>query len=68
MRTFTYIIEKCNDTGYYIGSVPNLPGAHSQAATLDELNKNMREVIELVLDENNELESEYIGTQNIQVG
>ncbi len=39
MRTFTAIIEKCKETGLYVGFVPGFPGAHSQGKSLDELNK-----------------------------
>jgi len=46
MKMFTAVIEKCSDTGLYIGSVPGFPGAHSQAETLDELNKNDYQLIE----------------------
>ena len=45
MRNFTAIIEKCSDTGLYVGFVPGFPGAHSQGETLDELNENLKEVI-----------------------
>jgi predicted RNase H-like HicB family nuclease len=50
MKTYPYIVEKCSDTGFYVGYVPGFPGAHSQAETLDELQQNMQEVIELLLD------------------
>ncbi|MDD5309955.1 MAG: type II toxin-antitoxin system HicB family antitoxin [Deltaproteobacteria bacterium] len=50
-RTFTAYVEHDTDSGLYVGSVPGLPGAHSQGATLDELQKNLHEVIELVLEE-----------------
>jgi hypothetical protein len=44
------------------------PGAHSQAATLDELNENLKEVVEMLLEEGEpELEGEFVGTQNIVV-
>lgn len=36
MRTFTAIVEKCPDTGLYVGYVPGFPGAHTQADTLGE--------------------------------
>ena len=52
MRTFTAIVEKCPATRLYVGYVPGFPGAHSQGATLDELNDNLREVIEMLLDDN----------------
>jgi predicted RNase H-like HicB family nuclease len=68
MKTFTFIIEKCKDTSLFVGSVPNMPGAHSQAKTLEELQIHMKEVLELILEEKIEPESEFIGTQVIQVG
>jgi predicted RNase H-like HicB family nuclease len=51
MRTFTAVVEKCSDTGLYVGYVPGFPGAHSQADTLEELNKNLKEVIEMLLED-----------------
>lgn len=51
MRTFTAVVEKCSDTGLYVGFIPGFPGAHSQAATLDELNANLKEVLELLLED-----------------
>ncbi|MEQ9098668.1 MAG: type II toxin-antitoxin system HicB family antitoxin [Imperialibacter sp.] len=48
---FTAQIEKDKETGLYVGIVPNLPGAHTQAATLDELQTNLKEVVELCLEE-----------------
>lgn len=50
-KTFTAYVERDEETGLYVGTVPGLPGAHSQGATLDELQKNLAEVIELVLEE-----------------
>lgn len=68
MRTYTAIVEKCPDTGLYVGFIPGFPGAHSQAETLDELNKNLREVIEMLLQEGEpKLEAEFIGTQTVVV-
>jgi predicted RNase H-like HicB family nuclease len=69
MRTFTAVIEKCPDTGLYVGFVPGFPGAHSQGATLEELNGNLREVIEMLLEDGEpELEAQFVGTQNVVVG
>ena len=48
---FTAIVEKCPDTGLVVGYAPNFPGARSQAETLDELYANMREVIEMLLED-----------------
>lgn len=45
MKTYTHIVEKCPDTGHFVGYVPGFPGAHSQGETLEELRENMREVI-----------------------
>lgn len=61
-------VELCPDTGLYVGYVPGFPGAHSQAQTLDELNSNLREVIEMLLEEGEpELEAEFIGTQTVKI-
>ena len=68
MRTYTAIIEKCTDTGLYVGYIPGFPGAHSQADSLDELNKNLKEVIEMILEDGEpKLEGEFIGTQTVMV-
>jgi len=68
MKAFTAVIQRCADTGLYVGVVPGFPGAHSQGATLDELNKNLKEVIEMLLEDGEpELEGEFVGTQNVVV-
>ena len=68
MRSFTAVIEKDPDTGLYVGYVPGFPGAHSQAETLDELNKTLREVIEMLLEDGEpRLEGEFFGTQTVSV-
>ncbi|MBF0235125.1 MAG: type II toxin-antitoxin system HicB family antitoxin [Desulfamplus sp.] len=68
MRRFTAVIERCPDTGLYVGYVPGFNGAHSQAGTLDELHHNLQEVIEMLLEDGEpEFESEFIGTQNLMV-
>jgi predicted RNase H-like HicB family nuclease len=68
MRNYTAIIEKCSDTGLYVGFVPGFPGAHSQGETLDELNQNLKEVISMLLEDGEpRLEAEFIGTQNVVV-
>ncbi|MDB5248707.1 MAG: putative nuclease of the RNAse fold, HicB family [Segetibacter sp.] len=38
-------VQGDNETGLYIGIIPNLPGAHTQAASLDQLNINLKEVL-----------------------
>jgi predicted RNase H-like HicB family nuclease len=68
MKTFTAVIEKCPDTQLFVGYVPGFPGAHTQAASLDELHKNLQEVLQLLLEEGDpQLEGEFIGTQTIMV-
>jgi predicted RNase H-like HicB family nuclease len=68
MKTYTAVIEQCPDTGLYVGYVPGFPGAHSQAATLDELNENLREVIAMLLEDGEpRLEAEFVGTQTVTV-
>jgi predicted RNase H-like HicB family nuclease len=68
MRTFTSVIERCSDAGLFVGYVPGFPGAHSQGETLDELNRNLSEVIEMLLEDGEpEVESEFVGNQTVQV-
>lgn len=68
MKAYNYVVEKCPDTDLYIGYVPGFPGAHSQAETLDELQQNMQEVIEMLLEDGEpELEAEFIGMQTVKV-
>ena len=68
MRIYTAIIERCRDTGLFVGFIPGFPGAHTQGETLDELNQNLREVVEMLLEDGEPmLEAEFIGTQNIAV-
>jgi len=50
MKAYTAVIEQCADTPMYVGYVPGFPGAHTQAESLDELNANLKEVIEMLLE------------------
>lgn len=68
MHHYTAIIERCSDTSLYVGYVPGFPGAHSQGSTLEELKENLAEVVSMLLEDGEpELESEFIGTQAVQV-
>lgn len=68
MKIFTAIIERDSDTNLYVGYVPGFSGAHSQGETLDELQNNLREVIEMLLEtEKLVFKTEFIGTQQIMV-
>ena len=68
MKIFTAVVEKCTETGLYVGYVPGFPGAHSQSETLDELNQNLREVVEMLLEDGEPtIEAEFIGIQTVKV-
>ena len=64
-------IEKDPETGLYVGFVPGIPGAHTQAETLDELQKNLKEVVELCLEEMDPDSKsnlpEFVGIQQVEV-
>jgi predicted RNase H-like HicB family nuclease len=70
MKTYTAYVELDEETGLYIGIVPGIPGAHTQATTLDELRTNLKEVLELCLDEyhsTGENLPKFVGLQQIEV-
>jgi predicted RNase H-like HicB family nuclease len=70
-RTFTAVIEKDLESNCYIGIVPGISGAHTQADTIDELIPRLKEVVELCLEEMDEedrkLIPEFIGVVQIAV-
>lgn len=70
VRTFTAYVEWDPATKLYVGFVPGLRGAHTQAATLDELQKNLKEVVALCLEESGE-DGEglpvFVGLQQVEV-
>lgn len=70
MKTFTAYIEWDPETKLYVGIVPGIHGAHTQGSTLDELHKNLQEVISLCLEELHEPEDNlprFVGLQQIDV-
>ncbi len=68
MHQYTAVIERCTETGLYVGYIPGFAGAHSQGETLDELNTNLKEVIEMLLEDGEPtLDAEFIGTQMVAV-
>jgi predicted RNase H-like HicB family nuclease len=69
MRRITAYVEKDPGTGLYVGVVPGIVGAHTQGETLDELQRNLKEVLELCLEEaGSESEiPEFVGIQQIEV-
>ena len=68
MKTYTAVVERCSETKLFVGYIPGFPGAHSQGATLDELNQNLKEVVAMLLEDGEpKLEVEFIGTQAVSV-
>jgi predicted RNase H-like HicB family nuclease len=68
VKNYSAVIERDPETGLFVGFVPGFPGAHSQGATLDELNANLREVISMLLEDGDPvLESEFVGVQNVAI-
>ena len=67
-RKFTVVIERDED-GYYVGTVPTLPGCHTQAKTLDTLMKRVREAIQLCLESEDFAGGslELVGVQQISI-
>ena len=68
--TFTAYVEYDPETKLYVGTIPGIPGAHTQGATLDELHQNLKEVLSLCIEENpgvlDEL-AQFVGTQQVEV-
>ena len=66
---FTVVIERDED-GYYVASVPELPGCHTQAKDLNELVNRVKEAIKLYLEVEGlekEVKTDFIGIQLIEV-
>ena len=71
MNRMTAYIETDPETNLYVGFVPGVPGAHTQAESLDELQANLKEVLELCLEEMDPEAKkhlpEFAGIQQMQV-
>ncbi|NDJ18701.1 type II toxin-antitoxin system HicB family antitoxin [Myxacorys almedinensis] len=67
-REFNVVIERDSE-GYFVGSVPSLPGCHTQAKSLDELMERIREAIELCLEVQGNMTEpmDFIGVQQVSV-
>jgi len=68
-KKFNIVIEKDED-GYYVASVPELPGCHTQAKTLDELTERIEEAIKLYLEVEKgatDIATEFVGVQVVEV-
>ncbi|HLP58749.1 MAG TPA: type II toxin-antitoxin system HicB family antitoxin [Candidatus Deferrimicrobium sp.] len=71
-RSIAAYIGKDRETSLYIGVIPAIPGAHTQGETLDELHKNLKEVVRMCLKqmspEEKERLPEFVGIQQVEVG
>ena len=68
MRSYHFVVERDPETDLLVGYVPGWPGAHTQGADIDELQQNLRGVIEMLLEDGEQaLESEFIDVRTIQV-
>lgn len=66
-QNFTVVIEEGED-GYYIADVPELPGCHTQAKSMDELLKRVKEATEANLEANKDSTgTKFIGIQRIEI-
>jgi predicted RNase H-like HicB family nuclease len=67
MKTkFNVLVERDED-GYYVATVPSLPGCHTQAKSLDELIERAKEAIELYLEvEKDIVVGEFVGVQVVE--
>lgn len=67
-QEYSVVIERDSE-GYYVASVPSLPGCHTQASSLDVLMERVREAIELCLEveERETEELDFIGVQRVTV-
>jgi len=68
MREFSVVVE-LDSEGYYVASVPAIPGCHTQAKSLDELMERVREAIALCLEVEGEeiADLEFVGVQRVTV-
>ena len=68
MKTYTAVVERCPETKFFVGYIPGFPGAHSQGETLEELNRNLQEVVTMLLEDGEpKLEAEFVGTQAVTI-
>lgn len=66
-QTFNVVVEKDED-GYYVASVVELPGCHTQAKSLDQLRRGIREAVEGYLEVSNPSEKpEFVGVQQLRM-
>lgn len=67
MKAYDFVVERDSDTGLHVGHVPGWPGAHTQGADVDDVERNLREVIGMLLEDGEPaLESEFVGVWKVQ--
>ncbi len=59
------VIHEAAEGGYW-AKIPSLPGVYTQAETLEELEANLREAVELYLSDDSDLEADAL-QENVQV-
>ena len=65
-KRFGVLVEKDED-GYYVATVPTLPGCHTQARSMDQLLDRIKEAIEAYLESEKDIEiSEFVGVQVVE--
>jgi predicted RNase H-like HicB family nuclease len=70
LRTLTAYVQWDSESKLYVGSVPGIPGAHTQAASLDELHENLKEVVALCVEEQADTLDDlpaFVGIQQIEI-
>ena len=68
MREFRVVVEQDAETQLFVGYVPGWAGAHSQGMTLEELKRNLLEVVAMLLEDGEpRLESKFVGTETLQI-
>ena len=68
MREFRVFVEQDAETKLFVGYVPGWAGAHSQGTTLEELKRNLLEVVAMLLEDGEpRLESNFVGTETLQI-
>jgi predicted RNase H-like HicB family nuclease len=66
MREFSVIIER-DEEGWFVATVPELRGCHTQARSLDQLMERVKEAIELCLEVETPVANQFIGIQRVAV-
>ncbi len=68
MRQYTAVVEHCPETNLFVGYIPGFSGAHTQGETLDELSRNLQEVVSMLLEDGEpHMDTEFVGTQSVVV-